>query len=281
MTVRFLLPVTAAIVIASCGCPTLEPINIRDHRVREATITRFDPTWNVQTNEPTPEYSIHNFLFPNDVTSSGTLPNDLRVAGGKSALLTSETFTAPDPGNAGAEGLFTVEFYTRNPGNDGLVGDIVVIGLNTTVVPAVARIRVFGSLALFTDPLLSGSATDFVQYIESHDPEIPIVAGSATPGGRSLAISTTVIDSIRVVDAQGRDVTGQVPPPQSLIDRANLEFTAFEVDVRPGDVYYYRARNGVEFAVLIEDIFRASLPPNLRRMTIKFAELRSLQQCAN
>jgi len=274
----------AALVAASCGCPTLEPINIIDRRVREATVTRFDPTWDVQGDQPTPEYSIHNFLFPNDISSSGTLPNDLRVAGGKSTLLSSEPFTALDPNSTtGDSAEFTAEFYTRNPNNSGLVGDLVVIGITTTTIPPSARIRVIGDLALFTDPLPSGSAADFVQYIETHDADFPVVAGQATPGGRNLATASTAsaIDSIRVVDERGVDVTGQVAVPTAIVNGADARFQAFEVEVRPGEVYYYRARNGVEFAMLIEDVFRASLPPNLRRMTIKFAELRSLQQCTN
>lgn len=281
--IQFLLPVVAAIVIASCGCPTLEPIDIRDRRVREATITRFDPSWDVVRNEPAPEYSIHNFLFPNDITSSGTLPNDLRVAGGKSALLTTNTFTALDPASPPDSAEFTAEFYTRSPDNGTLVGDLVVVSVDMTAVPPVARIRVYGSLGKFTDPLQSGSATDFVQYIESHEAEFPIVAGTATSGGRNLPSATraSVVDSVRVVDDQGRDVTAQVQVPQALRDAADTEFRATEIEVRPGEVYYYRARNGVEFAVLIEDVFRASLSPNLRRMTIKFAELRTLQQCSN
>lgn len=278
---QFLLPIVAAILAASCGCPTLEPVNIHDRRVREATITRFDPSWDFINDEPKAEYSIHNFLFPNDITSSGTLPNDLRVAGGKNALLTTREFMAVAPGSPTDSSEFTAEFYTRSPDNGSLVGDMVVVSADPSAIPPSARIRVFGRLSRFNDPLASGSATDFVQYVEAHEPDFPVVAGSATRGGRNLATSLTVIDSVRVVDAQGQDVTGQVAVPRSVRDQADAGFQAFEVEVHPGEVYYYQARNGVEFAVLIEDIFRASLPPNLRRMTIKFAELRSLQQCTN
>lgn len=274
---QIVLVATMTLLVASCGCPLLEPANLTDRRVREATITQFNPGWNRVTNQPVPAFSIHNFLFPNTIESSGTLPNDLRVTDGKDAFVGSTTFigtTPPDTLN------YTAEFYTSTPSNGQLIGDVLVVSVDTTVIPHKARLRFFGALARFGDKLFSGGASDFTDFLEAHQPDFDNLAASATAGGSGLAGGgSSVIDSVRVLDPSGKNVSATVAVPAA--DRAAFDNNnaATDVLVCVGEVYYYKARNGVEFGLLIEDVFRSSLPPNQRRVTIKFAELRSLQVC--
>jgi hypothetical protein len=84
----------------------------------------------------------------------------------------------------------------------------------------------------------------------------------------------------RVLDPQGADVTGAVPvPPDILQALASLLQPAVDVRVEIGQVYYYRAKSGAEFAVLIEDIRPGTLPPNLNRVTLKFAQVLTTEGC--
>jgi hypothetical protein len=91
----------------------------------------------------------------------------------------------------------------------------------------------------------------------------------------------TVNDALlRVLDALGADVTGSVAVPSELLQRfAAVLAPAVDVQVHLGEVYYYQARSGAEFVVLIEDIRPGTLPPNLNRMTIKFVQVVTPEGC--
>ena len=85
-------------------------------------------------------------------------------------------------------------------------------------------------------------------------------------------------DDILLIDSDNRDVTdqykSQIPETvkRKLLENENAN--AIDITVRPGEVYYYKARNGKEFAVVIADIRQGTFEPYLKRVTIKFSEIR-------
>lgn len=255
-----------------CTCPELI---FDDIRVREATITQFDPRWNTAQNTPVPTYSIHTFLFPSEPTSSGSLPNDDRIAFGNLLVVEQQTFQANGQ-------TYTAQAVTDRPPNWIMRGDWMVVEVDSRVNPPQAWIRVAGQLSPpLSDRLFSASAEDFVNYLQSHRQQFNDAARRATPSGAGIPDSRQLPDvRIRILDAQGDDVTGSVSPPPEILEmlRTALE-PAIDVRVQIGEVYYYRAKNGSEFAVLIEDIRPGTLPPNLNRMTIKFAQVPTTEGC--
>jgi len=258
----------------SCSCPELQPDPLADVRVREATITQFDPRWDAAQNTPAPTYSIHTFLFPSTPNSSGSLPNDDRVAFGRTLVLGQQTFVAN-----GVE--YTAQAITVRPPNWAMQGDWMVVEVDPTANPPQAWIRVAGSLALLPDRLLSASAEDFVTYLRARLGQLNTAAQSASLYGQALVPRRQLPDVVtRVLDPQGADVTGAVPvPPDILQALASLLQPAVDVRVEIGQVYYYRAKSGAEFAVLIEDIRPGTLPPNLNRVTLKFAQVLTTEGC--
>ncbi len=257
-----------------CSCPELQPDPAADIRVREATITQFDARWNTAQNTPAPTYSIHTFLFPSTPYSSGSLPNDDRVAFGRLLTLGQRDFVAN-----GVD--YVAQAITARPPNWAMQGDWMVVEVDPQANPPQAWIRVAGSLALLPDRLLSASAEDFVQYLRARLGQFNAAARSASLYGQALPAWRQSSDvSVRVLDTQGNDVTGTVPvPPEVLQALSSLLSPAIDIRVEIGQVYYYRAKNGSEFAVLIEDIRPGTLAPNLNRVTIKFAQILTTEGC--
>jgi hypothetical protein len=158
-----------------------------------------------------------------------------------------------------------------------------VVSVDPTSTPRTARLRFTGRLHRFPDTLSSGSATAFIDYIRLHartTKQLDELRGSASRFGAGMASTgPRALDTI-VVDSLGREVTGVTIAPAVLSELSTTELlVSYEVTVEVGDVFYYVARNGVEFALHIEDIFEGTLPPNQRRVTIKFAALHGPELC--
>jgi len=258
----------------SCTCPELTPDPLADVRVREATITQFDPRWDNVQNAPAPTYSVHTFLFPSTPASSGSLPNDDRVAFGQTLVLQELPFLVNGQ-------PYTAQAVTTRPPNWAMQGDWMVVEVDPTANPPQAWIRVAGRLAPLPDPLLSASAEDFVAYLRTHLGQLNAAAQAALPFGSGLPNSRQTTDvTVRVRDASGNDVTNTVPVPPDILQALGTWLRpAVDVRVQMGEVYYYRSKVGAEFAVLIEDIRPGTLAPNLNRVTIKFAQVLTNQGC--
>jgi hypothetical protein len=273
--------------LSSCGCPEFNTEPNPDPSVREATITEFNPDFTTPTNiggdtiaTPVDQYSIHTFLFPNNVSSSGSLPNDTRVAGGKEIVL-AETKYDRTVNNATEQ--ITAQLVVNRPTNDTLVGDIMVsfVEPNGAAPARFARLRFYGSLGKYIDPLNSASAKDFANYLIQKKSETEGFSGGSgvtrygldAPRVNSTTGNVTIFRAVR---PNGDTIpTSEIPAniQAELISKTDNE-SYVEIEVRIGEVYYYRARNGIEFGVLIEDIRQGSIAPNLNRVTIKFAELK-------
>jgi hypothetical protein len=282
----FAATVLAAIslIVAGCGCPELTTGPIQDPRVYNQTITEFNPGWNppadpldpTDPGTPVARFSIGTFEFPANSASSGNYPNDPRFSNGRGIVLDTEPFK--DGGKS-----YTVQLVNRSPDNSDLLGDILVVSVDLTSNPRTAHLRFSGNLFLFPDQLNSGSATAFIDYIKQYahtEAQLQTLRGSAMPYGLTLAsTSPASLDTI-VVDSLGREVAG-IPIPtdtRSKLSTSQVSIS-YDVTVEIGQVYYYIAKNGVEFAIHIEDIFEGSLAPNQRRVTIKFAALHGPQRC--
>jgi len=273
-----LLPAAvAALMLAGCGeCPVFENAPSNNLQVREATITRFNPSF-LPDSTPAPSYSIHTFAFPTSDASSGDLPNDnrFRTQSGQVVLGILE-YSNP----FGEER--TVRVSTGAVDNSRLNGDIMVVSVSLGP-PRTARLRFRREVATISPPLLtSASASDFVAYVQGNagtSQQVDGLAATASRYGANLGnASSSSNPSIRVdVLGSNGQVTGDAVPAalQPAVDSIAQSSRIVEVEVRLGEVYYYKAESGQEFAVLIEDIFEGSQSPNLQRVTIKYIDLRT------
>jgi hypothetical protein len=269
-------------LLNSCNeCP-LENSPTTVCEVREATITVFNPSLRDPVPPdtvrfPVPEYSIHTFLFPIDKSNSGTLTNDSRFEDNEQLIMAQQPF--PNPNGSGD--LLAV-IYDIFPFNSLMVGDLMVIRVRLNEDPTLneADLRFYGYLERMPIDFLSENADEFCEdYISDIDEDyIEAFRQTASQYGRALPnafIHSYDSDDVSVIDNQGNIVQGVDPPVvvvNELIDRA--QNNAINVTVKPGQVYYYKARNGKEFAVVIADIKEGTFEPNKRRVTIMFTALR-------
>ncbi len=278
--------IALAALAAGCGCPELTTGPVQDPRVYNQTITEFNAGWNppadpgnpADKGSPVPRYSIATFEFPASSSSSGSFPNDQRFSGGRGIELDREGFISPADGRP-----YSALLLNRTPSNRDLQGDIMVVSVDLSSTPRTATLRFSGRLYQFQADLQSGSATDFVDFIKDSantEAQLTRLRGIASVNGLGLGSFLQVQPDIVVIDSLGREMMG-VPVPQETRDRlgTNEVQTYYDITVEIGDVYYYVARNGVEFAIHVEDIFEASLAPNQRRVTIKFAALHGPELC--
>ena len=280
---RFRLLLLPLLLLVSCGCPELTTGPVQDPRVYNQTITEFNAGWipaadpndRGDRGTPVPRFSIGTFEFPITSTSSGSFPNDSRFEEGRGLVYDIESL------RDGSGRL--AQLVSRAPGNNAMEGDIMVVSVDPTSTPRTARLRFTGRLYRFPDTLASGSATAFIDYIRLHartTEQLDDLRGSASRFGAGLTSAERgALDTI-VVDSLGREIAGVTVPSGVLGELSTSEvLVSYEVTVEVGVVFYYVAANGVEFAVHIEDIFEGTLPPNQRRVTIKFAALHGPELC--
>jgi len=276
-----LLLIIAAVALDSCSDCDLVTATY-PCRVREATITQFDPRLNVindSTVSPVPTYSIHTFTFPNDNESSGLLTNDTRFD--QEDALKQVVVLAEDEYNY-RDRDYKVQLVSRFPTNSSIIGDVMVVDV-TTAAPRTALIRFYGSLSQFPMSMQSEDASIFCDTLEAfrlendgYDP----VQNAASQYGKTLPqaeLRELTEQDLRVLDDKGVDVTSteldNVPIDIKEKLLANKAARAYDVRVIPGEIYYYKARNGKEFSVLIADINEGSFDPYLKRVTLKFSEI--------
>jgi hypothetical protein len=164
----------------------------------------------------------------------------------------------------------------------------MVVGMDTAISPMQAYLRIYGSLARFPDDFESEDAYRFCEeYLKNYrdtDPDFKSISSEKSLYGEALPNTVAGkfdIDDIIVINEAGWDVSITIKPrvPQVIIDAllGGANTSAVDIRVSPGEVYFYKARNGKEFAVVIADIRQGSFEPYLRRVTIKFSELRGMK----
>lgn len=266
----------------SCNDCPLEESPTTVCEVREATITKFNPS----LEEPTPpdtvwtpvaEYSIHTFLFPADKSNSGLLTNDSRFEDNDQIIMAEKKF--PDPNGSGD---LRAVIYDIFPFNSLMVGDLMVIDVTLDADPLLseAQLRLYGKLFRMPEDFTSENADLFCEdYISNLDEDaISAFRDASTQYGASLpnaAKHSYQESDIVVIDGNGETVQGVSPPVATANDLlAEARDNAIDVTVSPGEVYYYKARNGQEFAVVIADISEGTFEPYKKRVTIMFTVLR-------
>lgn len=261
-------------------------------RVREATVPEFDPRLILIGNEVTivPTYNNQTFRFPDDITSSGTLTNDNRYESEKlqdQFLVIEQTdWTYPVDNKS-----YKVQIVNMIPPNAYMIGDIMVIDVDT--ISNYALIRFKGNVAQFPEKFLYEDAYKFCnEYLPNYrtkytDPEYRTIANQGSLYGVNIVspVADTSVNHIRVLDSDGNDVSSTMENqvPQDIITNLNskVKSVGHSVYVKIGDVFYYRAINGKEFAVIVSNIFKGTLEPKINRVTLRFSELKGkdTQEC--
>jgi hypothetical protein len=270
------------ITINSCNDCPLENSPTTVCEVREATITLFNPSLEDPTPPdtvrlPVPEYSIHTFLFPIDKSNSGTLTNDSRFEDNEQLIVAQQAF--PNP--LGTGDLLAV-IYDIFPFNSLMVGDLMVVRVRLNSDPSLreADLRFNGYLQRMPEDFMSENADEFCEnYIKDlTQDDIEGFRSSASQWGAALpnaVFHDYEPSDITVIDNSGNTVPGVTPPVVTINELlAKVQDNAVDITVKLGQVYYYRARNNKEFAVVIADIKEGTFEPNKRRVTIMFTALK-------
>lgn len=269
------------IFLQSCDCPLQETNVYSDCKVREATITKFNPNGNLQQISnpdgttslvfvPDSLYSIHTFLFPFDPNMSGTLVNDERFAKSSTITLVKVPFSDNRP--------YFLALLDNYPLNNDLNGDILLYNVANDF--SFAEIRVSGEIARINVTFNSENSTDFCDLVNRLTRD---TAGmrrlKASLSKFGLDLPNSVVRNYNqgdlvVLDTGNRIVVGVTPQPNDVNYVLNLTLNkAINLIVRIGEVYLYRAKNGKYFIFAVTDIRQGTLSPYKRRLTIMFSEV--------
>ncbi len=284
-------------LLTACNCDP--PTQTRTYaqvsacNVREATITEFHPDLLRDTilvnqeidridQQPDTLYSIHVFEFPASQQQTGNLPNDSRFVN------TDEIAVAKEAFSVGGLNFFAA-VMDRLPANEDLSGDLLVSSVNLNNVGGnTATLRFFGDLQRHSDnvnflPVDNEVALDFCNYVRDiPSARLDDLSANAERFGLTDAgstISSYSAASMAVLDEECSRLAPSVTVPtipaalQTEVLRLANEKSAVDIEVRIGDVFFYRARNGREFIMAIVDIRAGTLPPDKERVTIMFNEI--------
>jgi len=268
-----------SVLLQSCECPLQESSAYSECKVREVTITRFNPKGTLElvsnpdgTNTivfvPDSLYSIHTFLFPFDQNYSGSLVNDERFASSSTIPIVKIPFSDKRP--------YFVAILDNYPQNNDLNGDILLYNVPDDF--SYAEIRIAGSITRINQTFNSENSTEFCQMVNEltrDTNEIRRLKNNLSKYGENLPNSISLNYSqanIVVLDVNNNVVNG-ITPPQEDVNYA-LQLTSnksINLVVRVGEVYLYEAKNGKHFIFVVTDIRPGSLPPFKRRITIMFS----------
>lgn len=281
-----LLAFLSPILFNSCSdCPLVESKPIVFCSPREATVTLFNPDVTAITikasdgvtdstyYEPVKEYSIHSYQFPNDDSNSGITPNDERFNNKTVITLAQEAFAFNNK-------VYYVAILDRVPANEDIKGDFIITKVDTLSNPMTASIRFYGFLAKTTLSFTKENANDFCNDIikspSLSTPQLTQLRLNKIRFGDSTDFGKFTAADVKVVDASGNLVSDPLviaAIPTTSVTKlltSTSKKIIHDVIVKPGDVYYYQARNGREFVFAITDIRVGTFEPRKRRITIMF-----------
>ncbi len=274
------------IIFNSCSdCPLVESKPIVYCSPREATVTEFNPDVTAFTikavdgvtdstyYEPVKEYSIHSYQFPNDDSNSGITPNDERFNNKTVITVAQEAFAYNNK-------VYYAAILDRIPANEDIKGDFIVANVDTLKNPMIASLRFYGYLVKTTLSFKKENSNDFCNDIIKNpsmtSDQLAKLRLSKVRFGDSTDFGKFTSANVRVIDANGKLVSDPLviaAIPASAIAKILASSSSkiiHDVVVKPGDVYYYQARNGREFVFAITDIRVGTFEPRKRRMTIMF-----------
>lgn len=289
---KLILLITALIGFNSCSCPVEESDPVFLCETRLATIDRFNPNFTVRIDPVSGEavtdldstYSISMFLFPNDASSSGSLPNDARFQNSSQLVIAKEPFL-----------IDGVKYYAAImdgfPSNDLLAGDILVdsVDLSAATGPG-AYFRIYGNLLMIDRNYNSEDAQAFCDYVTAHTDTIQSASnlirekngqndykyGKNQPGAVESTYNSSSImildEQLKVIGSYG--AVGVPNPTPDVISKLNANAIKYvRLRVEPGNVYTYLAKNGKRFVFFVSEIRAASIFPYRQRVTIMFYPL--------
>lgn len=188
--ILYIIPVSVLLVFSfqSCECPCEnEVVSNYVCSPREATINRFnsdiatvDPNNDILVENgrisninyyPDTAYSIHTFQFPNNLRSSGSLPNDERFIAQRG--VSQIPLVKIEMSEYGFNAPYYFAVLTPYPPNEDMKGDILVeyaeTAINSPNSPF-ADLRFAGDLAkISSNAFTSEASRDFCDYLESNN----------------------------------------------------------------------------------------------------------------
>ncbi len=284
------------IIFNSCtDCPLVESKPIVYCSPREATVTEFNPDVTAFTikavdgitdstyYEPVKEYSIHSYQFPNDDSNSGMTPNDERFNNKTLIPIYQSAFKSLVDNKT-----YYAAILQKFPANEDIKGDFIVTQVDTLpptinpLLPMTAKLRFYGFLAPI--PTLSfkkENSNDFCTDIIKNLSQAQLTQlrtdkirfGDSTDFGSFTLADIKIVDIINGNFISDPLVIASLPlsVATSIINPSvSTRKVIHDVVVRPGEVYYYQARNGREFVFAITDIRVGTFEPRKRRMTVMF-----------
>lgn len=281
VTLYILVSLVVGFIFQSCECPLQESSVYSPCSVREVTITKFNPNGTLQDTTlpdgtrqtvfiPDSTYSIHTFLFPFDANSSGLLPNDERFKNASSIILFQKPFSNGSP--------YFVAVLDNYPTNERLNGDLLLFDVANDF--SNAYIRVTGEIASLPEKFNSENSQQFCEFVNNLTRDTARINGiknNLARFGLGLPIASVIqfnTGNVVVLDANGKIIDTVQPPPGDVQDLLNLtQNQAINLNVRIGDVFLYKARNGRFFIFAVTDLRQGSLVPYKKRLTIMFSAI--------
>lgn len=272
-----LLPLIILLINSCCDCPLQETmVNIKCF-VREASITDFDPTRVLNPTDntyvPSQTYSIHSFLFPTDLKSSGSLPNDERFRTFNFLSIIKVPFSDKRP--------YYLTIVDNIPLNSDQNGDILVDSVyidNTNFLNNFAFLRIKGAIERLNQKFFNDGALAFCDFVAQNETEIKQKAMDLKLYGLGVAGSTQLrnytANDIKIFNAANQEVTNIIPPSEDVTTLLNI-FNKDGIDLRVqmGDAFIYQAVNKRKFVFAIVNISQGQLAPFKKRITIMFTQV--------
>ena len=274
----YFLDLLSFIWLVSCNeCPIQEAPTLFLCETRIVTLERFNPNFQIINNKAIldPDYNISVYEFPVNRLSSGSLPNDFRYE--NRALIPLVSFPFNDNGN-----IYYANIMDIYPTNTELIGDWLVRDINVATNPPVAYIRIYGSISLFFQGLITENSQQFCDFVEQNKNQIISSLNTFTETNRYGRNQIGAIfnnyngNNILITNANGLIIGSvgmpNVPiPPADILNKLNQsaqKLTSIDLPIVPGNVYTYIGRNGKRFVVLITEIRQTAIPPNRKRVSI-------------
>lgn len=265
-------------MINSCSdCPLKQapPVFVCESRI--VTMEKFNPNFSVVNGQSVldSDYNISIYMFPDNSSSSGTFPNDNRFVGNAVLSLASFPFAWNDS-------IFYANIMDTYPTNEQLQGDFLVQSVNVTTSPATANIRLYGSIDMFWQGLFTEDAQQFCDFVDANRSRIDNSLSSMNANNRygrnqsGATINTYTVSNIIITNSEGKIVgnagdPGVPYPNNDVINKLNnvaSQLISIDLQVVPGNVYTYIAKNGKRFVILITEIRQSSLAPFRKRVSM-------------
>lgn len=274
----YLLVLFSILLLNSCSeCPITEAPPIFVCETRIVTMEKFNPNFTIVSDKAVldSDYNISIYQFPDNSSSSGSFPNDSRFEGNAVVALASFPFAFNDS-------IYYANIMDSYPTNEQLMGDFLVQDVNVTSNPPIANIRIFGSIALFSQGLFTEDSQKFCDFVEQNNKQIQNSFKNFTEENRfgknqvGIIQNTYTVNNIIITDNNGKIVgtagTPSVPtPPQDVINKLNdaaNKLVSFDLPVIPGNVYTYIAKNGKRFVIVITEIRQTNITPFRKRVSM-------------